>query len=448
MSSDPLSKLHDPSVMIVLSYAQTGLGHLRVTDALYRGLPESIHPLTLHSQDESISAIHRVMTINTVTRTVLEWAQQGTFESIFTSSYRGYLRSHTQELTKQVLTLLNVRFKNPRHVVFVTTHFFLSHQLAEIKPFVEKKTGMKISVIVQVTDDSPQLFWYVPGADLTVVPSFRTKKALEAYGRRAHLPPVRFVVAPYPISPNLAKQSLKKCIEERRNQLDPDSSAVVHCALPISGAAVGLSYLSVLVRELHARDRRFLFHVVSKDVPFTSAFLRSMKHKPFVTIASSTDDKQVVEAYEQLYQDTTIALEVTKPSEQAFKTLVTPHHNGGAIMLFATPAGRQEYDNIDFMRRHMLIPTIDETELMWDMAFADAIMDASVASLFKKLNHYRGVLVPENPHEAVQFIYWSWKRGMFAKMMEYKKPPLTGNHQDELGGNGVMRFWEEVAKII
>lgn len=47
------SLLHDPSVMIIFSYALTGLGHLRVTDALYRGLPEGVRPLTLYSQDTS-----------------------------------------------------------------------------------------------------------------------------------------------------------------------------------------------------------------------------------------------------------------------------------------------------------------------------------------------------------------------------------------------------------
>lgn len=60
-----LEPLKDKSLLIIFAYAPAGLGHLRVTDALYQGLPKDINtPLILGSQDETITYLHRLMSLN------------------------------------------------------------------------------------------------------------------------------------------------------------------------------------------------------------------------------------------------------------------------------------------------------------------------------------------------------------------------------------------------
>ena len=435
------SLLHDPSVMIVFSYALTGLGHLRVTDALYRGISEGARPLTIYSQDTSISSIHRFMSIHPVTRMFLEWTQQGTFEWVFAKAYRHILRKRTGILRKQLLTLLNVRFNPPEQVVFVTTHFFMAHQLAAVKKSLEKTTGLKLYLVVQVTDDSPQQFWYVDGADLIVVPSHRTRKRLERFGRKEKLPVVTFTVVPYPISPYLSQTCSADQYNDRMTQLTHASAEAVHVSIPISGAAVGLEFYTHLMARLHAYDRRFVFHIVSKEAPFTAQFLYRTRRKHYAQVMSSAQDKTVVEMYEALYRSTVVGFEVTKPSEQAFKVLASPRRVGGAIMLFTKPVGRQEYDNLNFLERHFLIPGMEEQELLWDMARNNAV--------FAKTNHYRGVRIPDNPYEAASFIIWCWKQGVFRRMGLYTRPHLEGDHhEDELGPDGVKRFWGKVEEML
>lgn len=441
--------LTDPSVMVVLSYALTGLGHLRVTDALYRGLPENVHPLTLYSQDTSISSIHRFMSINSASRLLMEWTQSGMSEYIFTSAYRLLLRKRTGLLKKQLLTLLKVRFHQPEKVVFVTTHFFLAHQLAEIKKSLEKETGLTLYLVVQVTDDSPQQFWYVYGADLILVPSHRTRKRLESFGRKSGLPSVPFSVVPYPISPYLSKHCTADEYDDRITQLTFHAARTIHISIPVSGAAVGLAFYSEFMSRLREYDTRFSFHVVSKEVPFTTSFLRSVRHRPYVDVMSSPLDKTVVEMYEALYKRTTISLEVTKPSEQAFKVLASPRRKGGAVMLFTRPVGRQEYDNLDFLKRHFLLPDDNEQELLWDMARNNAVFDATTREVFSRVVHYRGVRLPDDSWEAAYFVMWCWKQGVFRSMGLYRRARLEGeHHEDELGPDGVKRFWKRVEEMI
>jgi len=112
-SSD--KSLSDSSLMLVFSYSPAGLGHLRVTEALYDGLPGKVTPILLGSQDKTITYIHRLVSLHPLMRSLFEWGQsQGAQEYFFTYFYRLSLRKGAKLLYKQVVTLLEQRI-NHRH---------------------------------------------------------------------------------------------------------------------------------------------------------------------------------------------------------------------------------------------------------------------------------------------------------------------------------------------
>src|SRR5690606_13870665 len=130
MNSAPLENY---STMIIFAYAPTGLGHLRVTDALHDSMPFKSKTVVLGAQDKRITYIHRIMSISQVGRFIFEWFQNGLGEDVFTNIYRFLLRSNTDTVYKQVLTLIDQQYTLPKKIVCVCTHFSLAHQLAEIK---------------------------------------------------------------------------------------------------------------------------------------------------------------------------------------------------------------------------------------------------------------------------------------------------------------------------
>jgi hypothetical protein len=64
MNSSTVAQLTDRKLLLVLAYSPAGLGHLRVTDALYHGLPETVNPVVLGSQDRSIQSMQRLTSVN------------------------------------------------------------------------------------------------------------------------------------------------------------------------------------------------------------------------------------------------------------------------------------------------------------------------------------------------------------------------------------------------
>lgn len=54
-----LAALSKKSTLVILAYSPTGLGHLRVTNALYEGLPKDISPILLGAQDKTTGNLHR-----------------------------------------------------------------------------------------------------------------------------------------------------------------------------------------------------------------------------------------------------------------------------------------------------------------------------------------------------------------------------------------------------
>jgi len=206
-----------------------------------------------------------------------------------------------------------------------------------------------------------------------------------------------------------------------------------------------------LMSELHKLNNRFRFHVVVKDAPYTRMFIDAiLKHPSFITVHGSKNDKVVINEYENIYMKDIIALEITKPSEQAFKALYYPRQRGGSILLFTIPIGRQEFDNLDFLRRHQLIPSLTERLAIWEMARETHNADEPLLEMvLKKCSTWRGFELPQNPEEAARFIDWCEKTGIFKRMVDHVKPRQFAPHHDhELVPTGVEDFWEEVSKFV
>lgn len=416
--------------MIIFTYAPTGLGHLRVTDALHDSMPFHSKAVLLGAQDKKITYIHRVLSSSRLGRFIFESFQNGIGEHIFVKLYRSFLRKNTDTIYKQILTLIDQQYIPPKKIVCICTHFSLAHQLAEIKEKVEKNRPVEFIIIVQVTDDSPQGIWYIHGADLITVPSYNTKAKLEQYGKEEGLKKVTFDVLPYPLSPLLTTQYSVTEYQRRLSQYNPESTAKIHVSVPVSGAAVGLEYLARVITKLHALSDRFVFHVVSKKVGYTEHFLKKMERRTYVKIYASPSDRAVVDAYEQMYREQCISFEITKPSEQAFKTLISPRQVGGSILLFTHPVGKQEYDNLDFMMRNRLIPN-DSSEKEVDYQC------------------YRGIRLLNDPEAAAELIYSLFMQGKFLHMTECPTNTIqTEEQKDELGWNGTQRFWQAIKNYL
>ena len=61
---------------------------------------------------------------------------------------------------------------------------------------------------------------------------------------------------------------------------------------------------------------------------------------------------------------------------------------------------------------------------------------------------WRGVRIPEDPAKAATFIWWMLTNGIFSQMTACDMTPnLADPHPDELGPDGVAKFWELVASL-
>lgn len=437
----PILPLEDKSLLICFAYAPAGLGHLRVTDALYHGLPKGTNtPLLLGSQDTTITYLHRFMSLNSFIRHLTVWAEKGHVEDITTFIYRYFLRSHTGLLYEQMKTIINESYTVPSKILIIATHFGLAHQLSAIKTRLEKETRIKVILVVQVTDDSPHHIWFIPGSDLIFAPSVRTQRELLRYGEKIHAG-VPVVVNPYPISPILSRSLTEKQYKEKLMQVDKNSTLPIQVIIPISGAAVGTDYFTVLTAELNKKSSRFLFHIVCKDAPFTKKFISEVAVHEYIRIYGAQEDRKVINIYEDIYQKNVISIEITKPSEQSFKALLDCRAESASLLLFTEPVGRQEYDNLDFLKRHKLIPSNQDQELLTHMKIN--------LDVLSKASSWRGIRIPQNPVMAAQFIYWCLETGIFSKMMRYKLVIANGHlNQNELFPDGVQTFWKKVAALL
>ncbi len=448
MKPSTLAQLTNRKLLLVLAYAPAGLGHLRVTDALYHGLPETVNPVVLGSQDTSIQSIHRLTSVNPVGKAVFDWLQGGPYSEQSNKLYRDSLRASHRDIYDQMVRLLTERLERPERILVACTHFGLAHKLAAIKDELQQREGVRMVLAVCVTDDTFQHIWYVDGADLLVVPSQYTKRKYVEYGQRVGNMP-RIEVVPYPVHPRLAEKLDAAQLAAKTRQLDPSAAEPIHVSIPISGAAVGTAYFSALMAALRERSDRFCFHIVCKDAPFTQDFLSELAGKAWIDVRAGKEDRAVVDAYDVLIETQTLALEVTKPSEQTFKCLVGTGSRGGVILLFTQPVGTQEFDNMDFLRRHTLVPSSETNDQLWAMAADGARTDAALLSrLLEESRSWRGVRIPSDAQQAAGFIWWMQSCGFFSRMMAGN---LERKVQDEesrvLGPDGVAEFWDLATSV-
>jgi hypothetical protein len=448
MRQSTIDQLMDRKLLLVLTYAPAGLGHLRVTDALYHGLPETVNPVVLGSQDKSIQDIHRLTSVNPVGKAVFNWLQAGPFAAHANRLYRNSLRANHTDIYNEMTRLLSERLERPERILVVCTHFGLAHKLAEIKDELQEREGVRVVLAVCVTDDTFQHIWYVDGADLLVVPSQVTKRKYIAFSKGRGKPP-RIEVVPYPVHPRLGEKLNAGELAARARQLDPASAEPIHVSVPISGAAVGTEYASTLITRLREKSDRFHIHIVCKEAPFTQDFLSQWVGKPWVDVRAGKQDRDVVNYYDDLMETQVLSLEVTKPSEQTFKCLAPTGARGGVILLFTQPVGTQEFDNMDFLQRHSLVPSSETNDQLWGIAAEGTGSDPSLrARLFEASRSWRGVRIPSDPGGAADFIWWMHSSGYLARMLNSN---LDREVQDEesrvLGPDGVSEFWDLAVSV-
>src|SRR5664279_4606980 len=137
-----LAELTDPTLTIVFATAPTGLGHLRVTEALYRGLPKTAAPVLLGAQDASVSAMYRFVSVTPFTRNIMEVLQVAPFDKPLAFIGRKLMRSQTKLLYQQLKTIISERLIVPKTVLLVAPHSTLGHQLGQIKEKMSKEMGV------------------------------------------------------------------------------------------------------------------------------------------------------------------------------------------------------------------------------------------------------------------------------------------------------------------
>jgi hypothetical protein len=448
MKKSTLAQLTSRENMLILTYAPAGLGHLRITDALYDGLPKSVNPVVLGSQDKSIQTLHRITSINTVARGIFEWLQSGPLAKQANRLYRYQLRMNTSVVYEEISRVIDERFEPPKKVIVVSTHFGLAHKLAAVKEKLEKEKQVKIVLIVLVTDDTFQQIWYVDGADVIVVPSNFIKRKYVAYGESlGHCE--RIEVNPYPINPLRMKKLGATQMEGKKKQLNPRSKEPIRISIPVSGAAVGTLFFSHLMLALRWKSKRFHFHIVSKDAPFTKDFLFLWKNRSWVELLVGKKDREAVDLYDKLLDENVISLEVTKPSEQAFKALIPTSMRGGVILLFSEPVGQQEFDNLNFLQHHGLIPSREVTQELWAMAEHGGGLDYPLHKrFFREASSWRGIRLPWRSQKSADFIWWLHQSGILARMLNANVTQRVLDEQSRiLGPNGVAEFWDLATSV-
>jgi hypothetical protein len=448
MNKSSIDQLTNRQLQLVLTYAPAGLGHLRIMHALYHGLPETVNPVILGSQDKSIQTMHRIMSIQPIGSEFFEWLETGPISSPANSLYRSFLRWNTDVVYNEMSRLIDERFEPLQELLVVCTHFGLAHKLAAIKDKLQKEKQVRMVLVVFIPDDTFQHILYIDGADLLVVTSEYIKKKYAAYGRSLGKSE-RIEVVPYPLNLHLGKKLSTRQMAEKTHQLDAKSREPIRISIPIPGAAVGTGYFSKLMACLREKSDRFHFYIVSKDAPFTKFFLSKLAGKPWIDLRLGKQDREVVDLYDHLLDEQVFSLEVTKPSEQAFKALLGTQTRGGVILLFSEPVGSQEYDNLDFLVRHFLVPSKETNAELWEMAGNNASIDPTLRTrLLEESRTWRGVRIPNDPQQAADLIRWMLTSGMFTRMLEGNKVlKVRDENSGILGSNGVAEFWDLAASI-
>lgn len=414
--------------LLIFTYAPAGLGHLRVTDALVDSRPKEFPYIMLGSHDRFITTVHRFFSTNLIGKWIFTAAQYGLMEEIATVIYRWILVMTSEGVYKQLKEIIDKR-KEIEEVWVIATHFGMAHQIGAIKERLIKETGKKIKLVVQVTDDTSQHIWSIRGADLTFVPSKDAKSKLEVYANRQKMN-LKFEVIPYPISVVLTSKLEGGLIRSKTFATDSDP---INVSVPISGAAVGLSFVTKLISLVTEKSKRFQFWVLVKRSVYTEMFLSALAKLPNVNVITGRNDNEMISLYELLYQNNLMHIEITKPSEQAFKAILPPTLVGGSILLFSSPVGRQEFENIDFLVREGLMPKSN--------------YDGGIENEIVLSNFPRAIRLSHDPNIAANFILWGLNSGLFAKMSSsaFRFSNMTST-SGEVGPGGANDFWKITKK--
>lgn len=414
--------------LLVFTYAPAGLGHLRVTDALVDSKPKKYPYIMLGSYDRFITSMHRFTSTNPIAKWIFTVSQYGLPEDIFTFVYRSILVLTSGQIYKQLKNIIDERAEIDE-IWVVATHFGMAHQIGAVKERLIKETGKMVRLMVQVTDDTSQHIWCIRGADLTFVPSLDTKKELEVYSN-SHKMGLLFEVAPYPLSPTLTKKIEDDTL---RSKAFSSKNEQINVSVPISGGAVGLSFLTKLVSSIESKSSRFKFWVLVKKSVYTNIFLSTLSGLSNVNLITGRNDNEVVRLYELLYQDNLVHIEITKPSEQAFKAILPPTLVGGSMILFTTPVGRQEFENLDFLVRHGLMPR--------------SCYDGGIEKDIGQSGYPRAIRLSKDPEIAANFIIWGLDTGLFSRMssidFKFSQHALSSG---EVGSDGTGEFWRITEK--
>jgi hypothetical protein len=165
-----------------------------------------------------------------------------------------------------------------------------------------------------------------------------------------------------------------------------------------------------------------------------------------VYISASSHDRDVVDLYDQVYQQNSILAEITKPSEQAFKALITPDRTGGSILLFCRPVGRQEQDNLTYLIRHHLLPDAQTMNVLFRRAQEQKPMEREKQNeLFAQSGSWRALCLPDTPLAAGRFISWCLEQGLFLRMVHYTRHSYDAACDMEIAPTGVSMIWEQIA---
>ncbi len=440
MATDFKSFFAQKDIQILFATAPTGLGHIRVTEALKEELGPNIQTETIGIMNPTSQLLHRIMSRYLILRYIMELFQSNVIlEFISSWVYRRRLRAGNRQVRKYLVNLIAMRQPTPKLVFVVATHFGLGHQIASIKGRVEKEANVQMKLAVVVTDDSPQKMWAVDGADFIFVPSAFCASGIKKKlgGRIGH---TKVIVSPYPVSKKFAEKLTDTQYQKRLKQTDPGPGEKLQIIVPISGAAVQLSYFQSVMEAL-SQKKDVAFTVVSRESSYTNMFLHWCRRQENVQVIASKSDHEVVELYEKEIEENVFAAEITKPSEQAFKALLTPKMKGGVILLFSGPVGRQEYDNLRFLERHKLVPNKKEMRVLNKLWFFN--QKTSVTEEFlRKAKTWRGIVLPRigvQPSDAILKLY---EAGILHAMAKFDR----FSESDELKSDGAREFWDRLQK--
>ncbi len=429
---------------IIITTAPTGLGHIRVTNALLAALPEEKAASVIGIQDEAISFTYHLISTNYYLRKILEFTQTNTLaEKIVTPLLTIMQTQKLNETARQIQEIIKIN--NPSRLIIVSTHAFIAQKIARI--IQNNLLPIPAFHAVVVTDDSPQRFWMVE-SDCIFVPSINTKVRLEKLFAQDKKPVPPLIVAPYPINPKYCQKLASPVLYNKIEQLTPDNPQQARVCIPVSGAAVQLDFYKDLINSLTCPDTEneyceFKFSVVTREGNYTRPFINYFRNNPKVTFHIGANDFQTVKLYDRLYEQLNPpSLEITKPSEQCFKVLTAPDTLGGPILLLTEPVGRQEYDNLEYLKRFNFLPDFKtQTRLNEKLCSENKITDCSD---FPEAHSWRALCLPATPDQAAQFIINALTSGIFMAMQKYKGYTKT----EELSPNGARVIWDTIQREV